>query len=252
MEHSAGISSFAGFVIAWLLAVGWFSYRAIRRGDGAVRVISKGLLSVALAGGLVFYIRRKLDTLTGDFAGDAASVLLIAGLVALGGVLMSILWSQDVAELVASPLANLFDGGSEPPDPAPPPAREPSLAARQLLARADKMDPGAFANACVQFLAAHPEESVVREKLAVLYARHFKRLDLATLEFEQLIREPVHPPRLVARWLKLLAKMQIELHADAATVEATMKRVEERFPNDTEAAAVRQRQVQAAEPAKEN
>src|SRR5215472_12066874 len=119
MEHSATLSQFAGFGLAWLLVVGWFGYRAWRRGAGLLWVIIKMLVSLALAAGLVLFIRQKMDCLTGDFSGDAPYVLLIIGLVVTGGVVLSGLWTKEIADLVAAPLANVFDGGSEPPEPKP-------------------------------------------------------------------------------------------------------------------------------------
>ncbi len=232
MEHSAGISNFTGFCLAWLIAVGWCSHRALRRGDGAVRVICKALFSLALAGGLVFFIRQKLDQLTGDFGGDAPLVLMVVAAVVMGGVVLSALWMQELAELVAAPLANIFDGGSEPPEPKPQPVPP--------VFETDETEPGRLAVIYVKHLEQQPHDVVVREKLAVLYVRHFKRLDLATLEFEQLLNSPGHAPKQIARWLRLLAKMQIELGADTATIEATLRRIVERFPDQPESEAARQ------------
>jgi hypothetical protein len=252
MQHSTSLLNFAGFAAAWLLVVGWCIYRAYRRGGGMGKVLSKALTSVGLAVGLQFFIRKKLDSLTGDLTNDAGLVLMIVGAVIFGGLALSAMWLQEISELVAAPLANIFDGGSEPPDPPPPKEKATSTEALVLMAKADEMEPDQAASAYVQFLADNPHETAVREKLAVLYARQFKRLDMATLEFEQLIREPDQPPRQIARWLKLLAKMQIEFHADIATVEATFKRVEEISPDDEEVIAARQRIVRVQQPTAKN
>ena len=66
---------------------------------------------------------------------------------------------------------------------------------------------------------------------AAIYAKDFKRLDLATLELAQLINEPIHKPKQVAHWLNLLANFQIELGADVATVQATLEKIVASFPN---------------------
>jgi len=71
----------------------------------------------------------------------------------------------------------------------------------------------------------------VREKLAAIYANDFKRLDLATMELAQLINEPKHKPKQVAQWLNVLANYQIELGADLETVQATLEKIVERFPD---------------------
>lgn len=244
MESGAGISHYIGFGLAWLFIVGWCSQRALRRGDGAWPVICKALFSLALAGGLVFFIRQKLDRLTGDFSGDAALVLMAVGAVAVGGVVLSALWVAELAELVAAPLANIFDGGSEPPESKPPPVVTEASAVAAPVFTTDETEPGRLAAACVEHLSQYPHDTAVREKLAVIYARHFKRLDLATLEFEQLLNDPRNSPKQTARWLKLLAKMQIELNAPVAVVEATLQRMMSQFPDDPESAAARQKLAQ--------
>lgn len=94
-----------------------------------------------------------------------------------------------------------------------------------------EVEPGKLAAAHVKHLEAHPHDTEVREKLALIYARDFKRLDLATMELAQLINEPRHKPKQIAHWLNLLADLQVELGADVATVRETLGKIVERFPN---------------------
>lgn len=94
-----------------------------------------------------------------------------------------------------------------------------------------EIEPGKLAAAYVKQLAEHPHDSEAREKLAVIYARDFKRLDLATMELAHLINEPRHKPKQVAAWLNQLANFQIELGADVATVSATLEKIVEQFPD---------------------
>ena len=94
-----------------------------------------------------------------------------------------------------------------------------------------EVEPGKLAAAHVQHLQAHPNDCEVREKLALIYAKDFKRLDLATMELAQLINEPKYKPKQVAHWLNMLANFQVELGADAATVRATLEKIVEQFPN---------------------
>ena len=103
-------------------------------------------------------------------------------------------------------------------------------------------EPGLLAAAHVKHLEAHPHDTEVREKLALIYARDFQRLDLATLELAQLINEPMHQPKQIAHWLNLLANLQLELGADLATVQATLGKIVERFP-DLPVAGLAQRRL---------
>jgi tetratricopeptide (TPR) repeat protein len=104
-----------------------------------------------------------------------------------------------------------------------------------------EMAPGQVAAVYVKHLEQYPHDAEVREKLAVLYAKDFQRLDMATLELAQLINEPNHAPKQVVHWLNLLANFQIELGADMATVRATLEKIAARFPDLPQAEIVRRR-----------
>ena len=105
-----------------------------------------------------------------------------------------------------------------------------------------EIEPGKLAAAHVKHLEAHPHDSEVREKLAVIYAKDFKRLDLATMELAVLINESRHSAKQIAGWLNLLANFQIELGADIATVRDTLQKIVERFP-DLPLAQITQRRL---------
>jgi tetratricopeptide (TPR) repeat protein len=91
-------------------------------------------------------------------------------------------------------------------------------------------DPGLIATEYVKQLEQHPLDTEAREKLAILYANHYQRLDMATDELEQLIQQPNQPSRLVVRWLNLLADLQIRGGVDYETVRATIQRIVDRDP----------------------
>ena len=105
-----------------------------------------------------------------------------------------------------------------------------------------EIEPGKLAAVYVKQLEDHPHDFQVREKLAVIYAQDFKRLDLATMELEQLINEKRHSSKQIAGWLNQLANFQIELGADVATVTATLERIVEEFP-DSPLAELAQRRL---------
>jgi len=92
-------------------------------------------------------------------------------------------------------------------------------------------DPAQLAADYVKHLEQHPLDTEIREKLAILYADHYQRLDLAAAELEQLIEAPKRPVKQVARWLNLLADLQLRHGADYATVRRTLERIVERFPD---------------------
>ncbi len=96
---------------------------------------------------------------------------------------------------------------------------------------APKEDPDALVEEYVKQLEKFPADTATREKLAVLYAEHLHRLDLAVDQLEQLIGFPNETPRHVVRWLNLLADLQIRCGRDLAAAEAALRRIIERFPS---------------------
>jgi tetratricopeptide (TPR) repeat protein len=83
----------------------------------------------------------------------------------------------------------------------------------------------------VKHLERHPLDTEAREKLAIIYAEHYQRLDLATFELEQLIEQPEQSAKHVAHWLNLLADLQIRLGADYETARRTLEKIIKRFPD---------------------
>jgi len=89
-------------------------------------------------------------------------------------------------------------------------------------------DPELLAADYVRHLEEHPLDMETRERLAVIYADHYKRLDLATDELEQMLAQPNQPGRLLVHWLNLLADLQVRAGADYETVKQTLQRVIDR------------------------
>jgi tetratricopeptide (TPR) repeat protein len=97
--------------------------------------------------------------------------------------------------------------------------------------RPTEADPTKLAAAYVKHLEQHPLDTEAREKLAVIYAEHYQRLDLAEGELNQLIEMPNQPGKRVAHWLNLRADLQIQHGADYETVRGTLEKIIERFPD---------------------
>jgi tetratricopeptide (TPR) repeat protein len=106
---------------------------------------------------------------------------------------------------------------------------------------APSLDPAEQAGHYVKQLEAHPQDTEAREKLAVIYAEHYGRLDMATMELEQLIGQPNHAQKKTIHWLNLLADLQIKGGAEHDAVRATLERIEVRFPNSAAAEIARSR-----------
>jgi len=107
--------------------------------------------------------------------------------------------------------------------------------------RPAEMMPGKLAASYVKHLEQHPLDAEIREKLAILYADHYQRLDMATGELKQLIEYPNQPVRRVAHWLNLLADLQIRHGADYDTVRETLEKIIEKYPGAAVAERARTR-----------
>jgi len=104
------------------------------------------------------------------------------------------------------------------------------LDARLYTAPADA-DAAKQAAELVEHLQSHPLDAESRERLAVIYADHYNRMDLASDQLEQLITHPNQPPKRVAHWLNLLADLQIRHGVKYDAVRATLQRIIDIFPN---------------------
>jgi len=104
-------------------------------------------------------------------------------------------------------------------------------------------DPAEVAGQLVKHLEQHPLDNEAREKLGMIYAEHYQRLDLAADQFEQLITSPTQPGREVARWLNTLADLQLRHGADYDTIRQTLQRVVDLFP-DLAAAQLAQQRIE--------
>ncbi len=102
-------------------------------------------------------------------------------------------------------------------------------------------NPEEVAAECVKHLEQHPLDTEARERLAVIYADHYGRLDLATGELEQMISQPNQPGRLVVHWLNLLADLQIRSGAGFGAVQETLQRIVDRDPKAAAADIARNR-----------
>ena len=115
------------------------------------------------------------------------------------------------------------------PMPVPEGVKSVGLLASTEHMRPAEADPTKLAAAYVKHLEEHPLDTEAREKLAVIYAEYYQRLDLATAELDQLVETPNQPAKRVAHWLNLLADLQIQHGADYDTVRGTLERIIERF-----------------------
>ena len=103
------------------------------------------------------------------------------------------------------------------------------------------IDPVELVAAQLAHLQAHPHDTEAREQLAMIYANDLKQLDLALAELLHLINGSNHKPKQVAHWLNLAATFQVKLGADVAAVQATLEKIQAKFPGLPVAEVAKQR-----------
>jgi hypothetical protein len=97
--------------------------------------------------------------------------------------------------------------------------------------RPAEADPAKLAAEYVKQLEEHPLDAEAREKLALLYAEHYQRLDLAVDQLEQLIQQPNQPARQIVHWLNLLADLQIKHAHDLKGAQQALQRIIDQHPD---------------------
>lgn len=99
-------------------------------------------------------------------------------------------------------------------------------------------------------LTRNPNDWGAREELARLYVEEFEFHDRGLQELELLISTPGQPQREVVRWLHQKASWQARFCNDVRAGKATLKRIQELYPNSAaaERAAVAMLHLQPARP----
>lgn len=103
------------------------------------------------------------------------------------------------------------------------------------------VDQAARAEELTNHLQLHPQDTEAREQLAVIYADHYLRLDLAAEQLSQLVNQENQPTARVIRWLNLLADLQVRHGCQYDVVYQTLSQIIERYPNHAAAAIARNR-----------
>jgi tetratricopeptide (TPR) repeat protein len=101
--------------------------------------------------------------------------------------------------------------------------------------------PEAAAARYVAHLEQHPLDHEARENLARLYGEHYQRWDWAQEQLEFLIRQPHQPPKLIAKWLNLVADLQLRSGKPEEAVQETLQRIVDLVPGSAAADLARNR-----------
>jgi hypothetical protein len=93
----------------------------------------------------------------------------------------------------------------------------------------------------VEHLVKYPMDNDAREHLAILYAEHYRKLDLAEDQLNQLIAQPDQPTRHIVRWLNLLTDLHMRFGEGVTEAQAALQRIMELYPKSAPAIQAEQR-----------
>ena len=101
--------------------------------------------------------------------------------------------------------------------------------------------PEITAGKLVAHLQEHPLDGEARERLAMIYAEHYKRVDMAVDQLNQLIAAPHQSDRQIARWLNMSADLQVRVGNDVEGARRALQEIITRFPKGALAATAESR-----------
>ena len=98
-----------------------------------------------------------------------------------------------------------------------------------------EVDRSKLADEYVEHLTEHPMDTEAREKLAVIYAQHFHRLDLAMEQLELLVQIPGATSKQIVHWLNVCVDLQVGEKDDEQNIRSTLQRIVDAFPGQPSA-----------------
>jgi tetratricopeptide (TPR) repeat protein len=154
-------------------------------------------------------------------------------LIVFMAVVLSFLWTPHIAEIVCSPLTNLFDGGNVPPERKP-----------HYSIATSKRKRGQYLEAMVavrEQLAAFPEDFEGIILLASIQAENLQDLPGAENTLNQFCaRHKSSPSQVSAAWTTL-ADWYLKIGMDVDSARSSLQKIIERFPETELALRAEQR-----------
>lgn len=181
-----------------------------------------------------------LGFLVGPMVGRGGYVGAFIGipLVAVGGLVLAILWVGSLTGAAGSLLSDVFDGGRTEAERAP---LFSMVEARRKQGRC--AEAAELMRAQLEEFPTHFRGQMV---LAEILANDLHDLDRAAGVIEELVLQENHPPRNVAFALTQLADWHLKLAKDTVAARACFDRILARFPGTAEAHTAEQRLARLA------
>jgi hypothetical protein len=203
-------------LLALLVVAGRYFFRRAQRADDPPRLISKWIISAILLG-FAFHLVWSLRTASNQFE-VIAEVLMAASC----GIVLGIIWAPNLGEMVAKPLADLYDGGNQEGELRPMYSKAEALRKKGCYAEAEAE--------VRQQLAAFPRDFQGTLLLAEIQAECLHDFPAAQATLESLLGQPDQSPDHQAYALNRLSDWQLKFNRDAAGARTSLERIVQSFP----------------------
>jgi uncharacterized membrane protein len=202
----------------------WLFIRALQRSESPWKILAKGLLTIALIAGAVVFIHRSTGALrAGGMESNAWPALLMVASVAVAGVILSVIWTPHLGDLLVGPLADLFDGGRQPPE------RRPAYSI--ALSKRRQKKPWEAIVALREQLARFPNDFQGVMLLASIQAEDTEDLAGAEMTLKHFCNAAGVPDQEVIKALTKLADWHLTLGSDEDSAREIMEQIMARFPD---------------------
>jgi tetratricopeptide (TPR) repeat protein len=231
-----------GAAVKWFIIYGFgivaligFAVWQVMRADDPARAAFKWVLTIIVLCFMIFFL--------GPFVGAAnmASAFIGVPLTAVCGIILAILWRHEISDMVANPIASLYDGGNIPPEP------KPAYSAAQA-----KQKTGHYQEAIEAIrhqLEMFPQDLEGYMLLASIQAEDLKDLPAAEETIMRFCDQPGHAPRALVYALYSLADWHLAVNRDAPAAQRALQRLIELVPDTEFALGAAQRIAHLGDPA---
>ena len=199
-----------------LSAVGWFMVRCLKRSDDPARLIFKWVLTGGVVGCLVWFVGPLVSR------GDYAAAFIGVPMTAAAGIVLTIIWRHNIANMIAKPFSDLYDGGSQEPIP------HPAYSVGQ-----SKQKQGKYVEAVAEIrkqLERFPTDVEGQLLIAQIQAEDLKDMPAAELTIQRFCDQPGHAPQNIAFALYSLADWHLKIGQDREAARRDLERIIELFP----------------------
>lgn len=206
----------------------------IVRSDDPGRMLAKWLFT----GFMLFILFWKVGDIVGK--GGYGGAFVGIPLTAACGLVLAIVWRHNIADLIASPFANLYNGGNVPPEP------KPLYSTAQALQKQGRYLE-AIAAAREQ-LIRFPTDMEGHILIAEIQAQDLKDLEAAENTVARFCAQPGHHPKNIAYAWFAMADWYQSVGRDRAGVERSLQQIIDRLPDTEHSLGAAQRLAHLASP----